>query len=269
MPADQVGPERRATQSRGGDVVLEASQRRTAGPRNLIGAAEALSAAASTLQKVPPGDRLSWYVAAAESAGVIAAAANTTTDDWLRRDLIKAWQAINRATPAATSVGIDVAPGNAALLSVAEGEQTRRTSGNQSTQQPIAVWPQPAEVPKGSRPDVSTWLSGASRVLMAARLTDAQNSARAQALLVQAIELAAQITRTIAAQQHATAAQQRAAAATARALATATAPARPVGWQFSKDGTACLRLAEVSTPLTPALNDRAPWVLIRASIRTS
>jgi len=58
-----------------------------------------------------------------------------------------------------------------------------------------------------------------------------------------AIELAAQISRTIAAQQDATAAQQRAAAATAQALQTATSPTRPTGWQFTKTGSEVLESA--------------------------
>lgn len=72
--------------------------------------------ASARLLKVPPEDRFSWYVAATESVGVVAAAASVTTDDRTRRELVKAWQAINRTTPAATSVGMDVAPGDAAQL---------------------------------------------------------------------------------------------------------------------------------------------------------
>jgi hypothetical protein len=78
---------------------------------------------------------------------------------------------------------------------------------------------------------------------MAARIADAPNHARVQALLVQAIELAAQISRTVALQQDATAAQRRAAAATAQALQTATTPARPSGWQFSKSGAEVIEVA--------------------------
>jgi hypothetical protein len=98
----------------------DAAQRRKAEPRNLAGAAEALREAASRLQKVPPEDRFSWYIAATESAGVLAAAASVTTDDRLRGELIKAWQAINRATPTATTLGVTVA------------RATRRTCGSRA-----------------------------------------------------------------------------------------------------------------------------------------
>jgi hypothetical protein len=52
----------------------EAAQRRKAEPRNLAGAAEALREAAGRLQMVPSEDRFSWYVAATESADVVAGA---------------------------------------------------------------------------------------------------------------------------------------------------------------------------------------------------
>ncbi len=225
----------------------EASQRRKAEPRNLIGAADALRQAAGKLQKVPPEDRFSWYVAATESAGVLAAAAATTTDDRLRGDLIKAWQAINRATPTATSVGVDVAAGDAAQLRLVGTDQDAGDGIEQRTERPAAAWPEPATAPAESTAEMSAWLGGASRVLMAARIADAPNHARVQALLVQAIELAAQISRTIAARQDATAAQQRAAAATAQALQTAIASARPgAGWQSGKSGTEVLEAARAA-----------------------
>ena len=62
--------------------------------------------------------------------------------------------------------------------------------------------------------EVSAALAGASRVLLAGRSSDAPDHVRVQALVVQAVELAAQISRTIAAHQDATAAQRRAAEAT-------------------------------------------------------
>jgi hypothetical protein len=221
----------------------EAARRRKAETVNLAGAAEALQKAAGKLQKVPPEDRHSWYVAATESAGVVAAAAATTTDDRLRRDLIKAWQAINRATPTATSVGVDVAPGDAAQLRLATTEQAAGAGVEQRTERPAAAWSQPAAAPAESTAEMSAWLGGASRVLMAARIADAPNHARVQALLVQAIELAAQISRTVAAQQDATAAQRRAAAAIAQAQQTATSSTRPAGWQFSKRGAEVIEAA--------------------------
>ena len=174
---------------------------------------------------------------------MVAAAASATTDDRTRRELIKAWQAINRATPTATSLGVEVAPGDAAQLRLAVTEPVAAAGVEQRTERPAAAWSEPAAAPAESTAELSAWLGGASRVLMAARIADAPNHARVQALLVQAIELAAQISRTIAAQQDATAAQRRAAAATAQALQTATAPGRPAGWQFSKSGTEVIESA--------------------------
>lgn len=82
---------------------------------------------------------------------------------------------------------------------------------------------------------------------MAAKLADAPDHVRVQALVVQAIELAAQIARTIAAQQDATAAQRRAAEATRRAVSTANAPAQAGGgWQFTKSGAEVLDSARTA-----------------------
>ena len=91
--------------------------------------------------------------------------------------------------------------------------------------------------------ELSTLLGGTSRVLMAARLADAPQHAVVQALLVQAVELAAQIARTVAAQREASAAQQRAAAATERALSVLTSPTRPAGWQFTRSGSEVIEAA--------------------------
>ncbi len=207
----------------------DAAQRRKAETVNLSGAAAALQEAAGKLQKVPLEDRFSWYVAATESAGVVAAAANTTTDDRLRRDLIRAWQAINRATPTATSVGVEVAPGDAAQL--------RLVDPDQRAERPAVVWPEPPPAPAAATAEVSTLLAGASRVLMAAKLSDAPHHAQVRALIVQAIELAAQISRTLAAQREATAAQRRAAEAARQAAVAAAAPVRGLGWQFTRTGS--------------------------------
>jgi len=212
----------------------DAAQRRKAEPANLAGAAEALQKAAGRLQKVPPEDRFSWYVAATESAGVVAAAAGATTDDRLRRELIRAWQAINRATPTATSVGVDVAPG--------DGAQLRVVAAEQRSERPAAAWAELSSAPAETTAEMSMLLAGASRVLMAARLADAPRHARVQALIAQAAELAAQIARTLAAQRDATAAQRRAAEATRQAAATAAAPGRG-RWQFTKTGSEVIESA--------------------------
>lgn len=223
----------------------DAAQRRKAAPADLAGAAEALRKAAGRLQKVSPEDRFSWYVAATESAGVVAAAASVTTDDRLRRDLIKAWQAINRATPTGTSAGVDVAPGDGAQLRLVDiGQHTAAPDAEARTERPVAAWPEPASPPAQSSAEVSGWLAGASRVLMATRLAGAPHHARVQALLLQAIELAAQISRTIAAQRDATDAQRRAAEATRQAAASAAAAPAPARgesvWQFTKSGAEVL-----------------------------
>lgn len=242
----------------------DAAQRRKAAPRELAGAAEALREAAGKLQKVPLEDRFSWYVAASESAGVLAAAASTTSDDRLRRDLIKAWQAINRATPTGTSVGFDVAPGDAAQLRLVDADQPASAAVQERTERPVAAWPARAVAPASSTAEVSALLSGASRVLMAAKLADAPAHARVQALVVQAIELAAQISRTIAAQRDATEAQRRAAEATGQAAvtaATAAVPARGASmWQFTKSGAEVLEGARAARAVgtEPSLDMPSP-----------
>jgi len=216
----------------------EAQHRRKAEPRNLAGAAAALQEAADRLQKAGSEDRFSWQIAATESAGVVAAAASVTTDDRLRDELIKAWQAINRATPTATSIGVTVAPGDAAAVRIAGVDE--------HTTRPVAAWPQEDRQADGNNHDVSSLLAGASRVLMASRIADAPHHAIVQALVVQAVQLAAQISRTIAAQMDATEAQRRAAAATAHAAEVAGAAGRPGGWQFTKTGTEVLDSARAA-----------------------
>ena len=214
-----------------------AERRRRAGPENLAGAANALRHATSRLQKVPPEDRFAWYIAASESAGVVAAAASATTDDRTRRELIKAWQAIHRATPAATNLGVEVAPGDAAHLGVVDVDVA-------VSHRPSAAWTAPQQVRLSDGPgELSVLLGGAARVLMAARTTNGPQHAAVRALLVQAVELAAQIARTIAAQQEATAAQRRAAEATERALDVAANPQRPAGWQFTRSGAEVIEAA--------------------------
>lgn len=213
----------------------DAARRRKAETVNLSGAAEALQRVADKLHKVPLEDRFSWYVAAAESAGVVAAAANTTTDDRVRGELIKAWQAISRATPTATSVGVVIAPGDAAQLRLVYAEQR--------VARPTAVWAEPPAGPAPVTAEVPSLLAGASRVLMGAKLADAPNHAHVGALIVQAIELAAQIARTVAAHQDATDAQCRAAEATRQAAAAAAVPVRAGGWQFTKTGGEVLESA--------------------------
>lgn len=220
-----------------------AERRRKAEPVNLAGAADAMRQASARLLKVPPEDRFSWYVAATESAGVVAAAASTTTDDRTRRELIKAWQAINRASPAATSLGFALAPGDAAQLRTAAAID-RTGDEHQLTQRPPSVWPAlPTTSTSAAGIELATLLGGASRVLMAARLADAPQHAAVQALLVQAVELAAQIARLLAAQRESSAAQIRAAHATEHALSVVTSAVRPAGWQFTRAGSEVIESA--------------------------
>lgn len=211
--------------------------------QNLAGAATALRTASSLLEQVPAGDQFAWYQAATDSAGVLAAAAAAAPDERLRRELITAWKAIHRAVPMTAP---PVAPADQATP-VSEppidvGERVGRLDRTQ-----VVAWQQVrTATASGAGNEVSTMLAGASRVLMAARLADAPHHAQVQALLVQAVQLAAQIARTIAAQQEATAAQQRAAAATARAAELATGRNRTAGWQFTKTGAEVIDAARTA-----------------------
>ncbi len=234
-----------------------AARRRKAEPRNVAGAADALRQAGNRLQKVPLEDRFAWYVVAQESAGLLAAAANTTSDARLRRDLIKAWQAINRATPTGTRVGVDVAAGDAAQLRLV-GEQHTTAGDETQSARPATAWPAPPAAPTKSTAEVSALLSGASRVIMAARLADAPDHLRVQVLVVQVIELAAQITRTIAARHDATAAQHKASQATRQALATACDPAYVGGWHFTRTGTEVIESARRARVAAPRAEVDAP-----------
>lgn len=232
-----------------------AARRRKVESVNLAGAADALQQAAAKLQKVPLEDRFSWYVAARESAGVVAAAASATTDDRVRRQLIGAWQAINRATPTATSVGANVAPGDAAQLRVVDLEQ----HSEPHAERPAAAWVEPAATPRPATAEMSAQLAGASRVLMAAKLADAPHQLQVQALVVQAIELAAQISRTLTAQHGATAASRRAAEVTRVAAMMAAAP-RAAGWEFTRNGSEVIKSAR------SGINSGGPRVDVRRAI---
>lgn len=147
-----------------------AAQRRKAEAVNLRGAAQALQQAAGKLATVPPEDQFSLVrgshrirrrarrrgqhhhrrPAAARSDQGMAGNQPGHPDRHQRR---------HRHRPGdATKLRLDVV-GRAATVGV-----------EQSTERPIAAWPEPAAAPSESTAEVSTWLSGASRVLMAARL---------------------------------------------------------------------------------------------------
>ncbi|SOD72909.1 relaxase/mobilisation nuclease-like protein [Jatrophihabitans sp. GAS493] len=209
----------------------DAQRARKAEPQNLTGAATALRTASSLLSRVPASDHFAWYQAATDSAGVLAAAAAATTDDRLRRELISAWKSVHKAIP----------------LSADSRAEPRTMSGEQVEVPTSRNWPRPAvAAAAGIDREASTLLAGASRVLMAARLADAPHDAQIRTLLLQAIQLAAQINRTIAARSEASAAQQRAARATSRVAELAAAPTTVGGWQFTRTGAEVLESARAA-----------------------
>jgi hypothetical protein len=109
--------------------------------------------------------------------------------------------------------------------------------------------------------EVAALLGGTSRVLMAASLADASHQGQVGALIVQAIELAAQIPRTIAAQQDATTAERRAAEAIRQAAEMAAAGRGGGGWQFTRSGTEVIEAARQARAAgTQVLVDQLPAV---------
>jgi hypothetical protein len=172
---------------------------------------------------------------------VLAAAATATTDDRLRRTLIEAWKSIHRVLP--PEAGAPDVAADGAVTDHSEPEETARIGVLERGT--VVGWPQSETGELGaSGQQASSLLAGVARVLMAARLADAPQHARVQALLVQAVQLAAQISRTIAARQDATEAQRRAAAAVARAAEAAAN--RPGGWQFTKTGAEVIEAARTA-----------------------
>jgi len=220
--------------------------RRKAEPENLAGASTALQTVASLLEQVPTSDQNAWYRAATDSAGVLAAAATATTDEQVRRTLIEAWKSIHRVLPpdAATTTG---ATDVGAVPDPVQAEEMAPATVGVLQRNAVVGWPrsETGELNAAAQ-QASSLLAGVSRVLMAARLADAPQLARVRALMVQAVQLAAQISRTIAARQDATEAQRRAAAATARAADAAGASTRPSGWQFSKTGAEVIDASRTS-----------------------
>ena len=213
----------------------QAQQARKAEPRNLAGASTALRRAGGILENTPAGDKFAWHRAAADSAGLVAAAAASTTDERLRRELIGAWKTIHRSLPIAAPTAADAQATDAQTARDAAPAQTEIQPETAATVEPrAAAWP--AAGPLGEDKELATLMGGAARVLMAARLADASGAAQVRALVTQAMQLAAQIARTMAAMEDATAAQQRAAAAMARVAGLAAAAERPAGWEFSRTG---------------------------------
>lgn len=225
----------------------QAQLARKAEPRNLAGASTALRRAGGILENTPAGDKFAWHRAAADSAGLVAAAAASTTDERLRRELIGAWKTIHRSLPIAAPITEAAATPSAADVPATDVQAAGEAAAAQtSAAQPEAAAVDPAmalpPATAGAR-EVATLMGGAARVLMAARLAGASGQAQVRALITQAMQLAAQIARTMAAMDDATAAQQRAAAAIARVAGLAASAQRPAGWEFARTGTEVLEAA--------------------------
>lgn len=179
---------------------------------------EALSEVSAMLSKIPAGDAATWNRVALDSAGLLAAAASSSSDVAARRALIGAWREVHRAIP---------------VTVVIPGRDVTGVGGR-----PPVVRRDDAELVAAAVSDSQAWhattlLGAAARVLMAGRLADAAPEVRLPALIAQVAQLVAQISRTIAAAEAATAAQRRAAEATARAVETAEVAAE--NWLLEQD----------------------------------
>lgn len=205
---------------------------RKAAPQNVAAASTALATAGNILERTPLHDTLRWQQAVTSSAGLLAAAATASTNDPVRRELVRAWQAVNRAIPVNTTIGTVIAAGDGATL--------RGRADQNRIERPVAAWLQHLEPAGCDGGEVPILLAGASRVLIAARHTGGARDVRTRDLLIQAVQLAAQISRAIAARTESSAVQRRAAEATTRAATSATMLTRHTGWQFTKTSTEVL-----------------------------
>jgi hypothetical protein len=138
----------------------ESQLARKAGPQNMAGASTALRTAANLLERVPASDQSAWYRAATDSAGVLAAAAATTSDDRMRRELVSAWKSIHRAVPMT-----ETAP----AVSSTAGPRIERQTATQERigaldRDNVVAWPRTCSMAGAGRGhEVSTLLAGASR----------------------------------------------------------------------------------------------------------
>ena len=164
--------------------------------------AKVMGAVSRMLERVPAGDAATWNRIALDSAGLLAAAASSSSDPATRRALIGAWREVHRAVPVTSYATV---PG----ASASGGE---RVPGPETQGLPS----EPGALSAPAR-RTAVWLGSAARVLMAGKFTDAAPELRLQALVAQAAQLVAQISRTIAAQAAASDAQRRAADAVQRA----------------------------------------------------
>jgi hypothetical protein len=213
-------------------------------PRDLVGAAEALRKASGLLERMQYSNVSGWAAMSSESAGLLAAAAAAVGSDGVRRELIRAWKSVHLAEPVATHIGLRTAPGDAGGLAA-----QRRDSGLE----PFATaWPGREDVRAGEQSgQVATLLGAVSRVLLASGRSGT-GATQARALVVQAVELAAQIARTLAAQREASEAQQRAVLAVARAQ-EAIAGLSPAGsWGFTRSGAEVLAARRAAAEQAPA-----------------
>lgn len=110
---------------------------------------------------------------------------------------------------AAATVAVDVPATDVQAAGEAAPAQTEiQPETAPAMERATAVRPASAGSGGGGQELQVTLMGGAARVLMAARLADASGAAQVRALVTQAMQLAAQIARTMAAMEDATAAQQ-------------------------------------------------------------
>lgn len=208
------------------------AQRPTATTAHVAAASDALGAATRLVEVMPTDDRAGWLRARSDAAGLLASAAAATPNPALRRELTRGWLAVNRALP--TRGWPDLAGSSESRPEDRGGPPMQDAGGDDAP-----AWPDPVRF---TRPDsdngqaLATLLGGASRVMLASRAADAPTGVRLAALIAQAVQLAAQISRTVAAQADAQAAEQRAATA-CTAAADAVASQQRGLWNFPTSGS--------------------------------
>lgn len=208
------------------------AQRPLAVAEHVAAASDALSAATRLVESMPTDDRAGWLRARSDAAGLLAAAAAATPNPALRRELTRGWQAVNRALPGRAQSGRQGV--NEPRIEGRGEPAAREVDADDGT----SAWPDPIRFARPHSDNgqaLATLLGGASRVLMASRVADAPAGLRLAALVAQAVQLAAQISRTVAAHVDAQAAEHRAAAACAAAAEVATGQRRGL-WNLPTSG---------------------------------
>lgn len=207
------------------------AQRPLAAAEHVAAASDALGAATRLVESMPAGDRAGWMRARSDAAGLLASAAAATPNPALRRELTRGWQAVNRALPTRGWPGL---PSSYEPRPAGSGGPIVQGAGGDDA----PAWPDPIRF---TRPDsdngqaLATLLGGASRVMLASRAADAPAGVRLAALIAQAVQLAAQISRTVAAQADAQAAEQQAATACTAAADAVAAQQRGL-WNLPAAG---------------------------------